>query len=125
MATHQLPPDMVVEMMKNIGFDKLKLLEADERILGALVGTDIEVTLAIQNYNGGVNIKYVAVGNDVVRFLISTSVSGSSDRLAIPSEKERDKRLTITLNVSSDEAQSAGKDIEGNTSSNSHVSNSF
>ncbi|GAB4832938.1 hypothetical protein Ancab_006958 [Ancistrocladus abbreviatus] len=89
MATHQLPPDMVVEMLKNNGFDKLKLFEADERILDALVGTDIEVMLAIPNYmleemsedpdaaaswvdanvtsynyNGGVNIKYVAVGNE-------------------------------------------------------------
>ncbi|GAB4828350.1 hypothetical protein Ancab_035347 [Ancistrocladus abbreviatus] len=88
-ATHQLPPDMLVEMLNNNGFDKLKLFEADERILDALVGTDIEVMLAIPNYmleemsedpdaaaswvdanvtcyfyHGGVNIKYVAVGNE-------------------------------------------------------------
>ncbi|KAJ7956599.1 putative Glucan endo-1,3-beta-glucosidase [Quillaja saponaria] len=89
MTTHQLPPEKVVQMLTDNGFDRLKLFEADERILGALTGTDIEVMLAIPNYmlkemsedpdyaaswvdanvtsycyNGGVNIKYVAVGNE-------------------------------------------------------------
>ncbi|XP_021859989.1 glucan endo-1,3-beta-glucosidase 8 isoform X1 [Spinacia oleracea] len=89
MATHQLPADMVVQMLKNNGFEKLKLFEADESILNALVGTEIEVMLAIPNnmlaemssgldaavswvdanvtayvYSGGVNINYVAVGNE-------------------------------------------------------------
>lgn len=82
-ATHQLPPEMVVQMLKNNGFDKLKLFEADDRILSALIGTQIEVMLAIPNnmleemssnvdaavswveanvttyyYSGGVNIKF-------------------------------------------------------------------
>jgi hypothetical protein len=81
-ATNQLPPEKVVKMLTDNGFDKLKLFEADEAILKALVGTDIEVMLAIPNkmlkkmgedpaaaaswvdanvtsysYNGGVNIK--------------------------------------------------------------------
>ncbi|KAL7259731.1 hypothetical protein ACSBR1_005580 [Camellia fascicularis] len=89
MATHQLPPEKVVEMLKENGFDKVKLFEADEKILGALIGSEIEVMLAIPNfmlepmsqdpefvafwvdanvtrysYNGGINIKYVAVGNE-------------------------------------------------------------
>ncbi|KAK9268911.1 hypothetical protein L1049_000676 [Liquidambar formosana] len=89
MATHQLPPDMVVQLLEDNKFDKVKLFEADERILGALIGTHIEVMLAIPNYmlqemsedpmaaaswveanvtsyhyTGGVNIKYVAVGNE-------------------------------------------------------------
>ncbi|GMP60179.1 hypothetical protein CsSME_00023160 [Camellia sinensis var. sinensis] len=89
MATHQLPPEKVVEMLKENGFDKVKLFEADEMILGALIGSEIEVMLAIPNfmlepmsqdpefaaswvdanvtrysYNGGINIKYVAVGNE-------------------------------------------------------------
>ncbi|GMY35975.1 glucan endo-1,3-beta-glucosidase 8 [Fagus crenata] len=88
-ATQQLPPDKVVKMLKDNGFKKLKLFEADERILGALIGTDIEVMLGIPNnmlqmmcedpgaaaswvdanvtsysYTGGVHIKYVAVGNE-------------------------------------------------------------
>ncbi|KAK4783732.1 hypothetical protein SAY86_018100 [Trapa natans] len=89
MATHQLPPEKVVRMLKENNFTKLKLFEADERILEALLGTDIEVMLAIPNYMlkkmsedlsqaaswveanvtrykywGGVNIKYIAVGNE-------------------------------------------------------------
>ncbi|XP_038699225.1 glucan endo-1,3-beta-glucosidase 8 [Tripterygium wilfordii] len=89
MATHQLPPDKVIQMLKENGFKKLKLFEADERILAALLGSDIEVMLAVPNYMlqkmsedpdaaaswvdtnvtswsypGGVNIKYVAVGNE-------------------------------------------------------------
>ena len=50
MATHQLPPDNVVQMLKENGFDKLKLFDADEKIMAALIGTDIEVMLAIPNY---------------------------------------------------------------------------
>lgn len=50
MATHQLPPEKVVRMLKDNGFRKLKLFEADERILEALTGTHIEVMLAIPNY---------------------------------------------------------------------------
>ncbi|XP_028098263.1 glucan endo-1,3-beta-glucosidase 8-like [Camellia sinensis] len=82
MATHHLPPEKVVEMLKENGFDKVKLFEADEKILGALIGSEIEVMLAIPNfmlepmsqdpefaaswvdanvtrysYNGGINIK--------------------------------------------------------------------
>ncbi|XP_059307173.1 glucan endo-1,3-beta-glucosidase 8-like [Lycium ferocissimum] len=89
MATHQLPPDSVVKMLKENGFDKVKLFEADEVILNALVGSDIEVMLAIPNYmlkdlssdpliaaswvdanvtayayTNGVKIRYVAVGNE-------------------------------------------------------------
>uniref|UniRef100_A0A6N2N7S6 glucan endo-1,3-beta-D-glucosidase n=1 Tax=Salix viminalis TaxID=40686 RepID=A0A6N2N7S6_SALVM len=89
MATHQIPPHNVVQMLKENGFDKVKLFDADEKIMAALTGTDIEVMLAIPNYmlhemsqdpraatawvdenvtswsyNGGVKIRYVAVGNE-------------------------------------------------------------
>ena len=49
MATHQLPPEKVVKMLQENGFRKLKLFEAEDRILEALIGTDIEVMLAIPN----------------------------------------------------------------------------
>lgn len=49
MATHQLPPNSVVKMLTENGFDKVKLFEADELILNALIGTEIEVMLAIPN----------------------------------------------------------------------------
>ncbi|KAJ1441017.1 Glycoside hydrolase family 17 [Sesbania bispinosa] len=48
-ATHQLPPEKVVKMLKENGFHKLKLFDADEWIMAALMGTDIEVMLAIPN----------------------------------------------------------------------------
>lgn len=88
-ASHQLPPEQVVQMMRENGFDKVKLFDADPKILEALTGTDIQVILGIPNfmlmkmsedpgiavswvesnvtsyfYNGGVKIKYVAVGNE-------------------------------------------------------------
>jgi tRNA (guanine37-N1)-methyltransferase len=49
MATHQLPPKKVVNMLQENGFDKLKLFDADEWVMAALLGTDIEVMLAIPN----------------------------------------------------------------------------
>ncbi|XP_031106983.1 glucan endo-1,3-beta-glucosidase 8 [Ipomoea triloba] len=89
MTSHQLPPESVVKLLKDNGFDRVKLFEADEKILGALMGSDIEVMLAIPNvmlqemsqdpnaaaawvdanvtnycYTGGVKIRYVAVGNE-------------------------------------------------------------
>ncbi|XP_057508592.1 glucan endo-1,3-beta-glucosidase 8-like [Actinidia eriantha] len=89
MASHQLPPERVVEMMRENGFDKVKLFEADGQILRALIGSEIEVMVAVPNYmlqqmsedpdfavawvdanvtsysyHGGVNIRYVAVGNE-------------------------------------------------------------
>ncbi|XP_047326184.1 glucan endo-1,3-beta-glucosidase 5 [Impatiens glandulifera] len=89
MATRPLPPKKLAKLLKNNGFKKVKLFEADETILEALTGTDIEVMVAIPNYmlhkvssdpqfaaawveanvttycySGGVNIKHVAVGNE-------------------------------------------------------------
>lgn len=49
MATRQLPPKKVVKMLQENGFDKLKLFDADEWIMAALLGTNIEVMLAIPN----------------------------------------------------------------------------
>ncbi|GMH27337.1 hypothetical protein Nepgr_029180 [Nepenthes gracilis] len=114
MATHQLPADMVVEMLKNNGLDKLKLFEADERILDALTGTDIEVMLAIPNYmlqelsedadaaaswvdanvtsysyHGGVNIKYVAVGNEP----LLQSYNGMYHKCTLPALKNIQEAL--------------------------------
>ncbi|XP_009610855.2 glucan endo-1,3-beta-glucosidase 8-like [Nicotiana tomentosiformis] len=89
MASHQLAAESVVKMIKENGFDKVKLFEADDKILSALIGSDIEVMLAIPNYmlqqmstdpgvaaawidanvstyayTRGVKIRYVAVGNE-------------------------------------------------------------
>lgn len=88
MATHKLPPKTVVQMLKDNGIGKVKLFDADQSTMSALAGSDIEVMVAIPNdqlsamndydrakdwvnrnvtrynFKGGVNIKYVAVGNE-------------------------------------------------------------
>ncbi|KAF6134233.1 hypothetical protein GIB67_010032 [Kingdonia uniflora] len=85
MATHELPPGVVVQMLQDNGIQKVKLFDANDTTMSALSGTGIEVMVAIPNdqlaamndfgrakkwvtrnvthYNG-VNIKYVAVGNE-------------------------------------------------------------
>lgn len=88
MANHKLPPKVVVQMLKDNGIKKVKLFDADQTTMSALAGSDIEVMVAIPNadlsamgsygrakdwvrrnvtrynFQGGVNIKYVAVGNE-------------------------------------------------------------
>lgn len=88
MATHKLPPKTVVQMLKDNGIGKVKLFDADQSTMSALAGSDLEVMVAIPNdqlsamndydrakdwvkrnvtrynFKGGVNIKYVAVGNE-------------------------------------------------------------
>lgn len=48
-ATHQLPPDTVVQMLKDNGIDKVKLFDAADSTMAALAGTNIEVVVAIPN----------------------------------------------------------------------------
>ncbi|KAK2982031.1 hypothetical protein RJ640_029259 [Escallonia rubra] len=88
MATHKLPPKLVVQMMKDNGIQRVKLFDADQSTMDALAGSGIEVMVAIPNdqlqvmtsydrakqwvrrnitrynFNEGVKIKYVAVGNE-------------------------------------------------------------
>ncbi|KAG6597709.1 Glucan endo-1,3-beta-glucosidase 8, partial [Cucurbita argyrosperma subsp. sororia] len=88
MANHKLPPKTIVRMLKDNGIQKVKLFDADQSTMGALAGTGIEVMVAIPNdqlsamgdyqraqkwvqrnvtrynFDGGVTIKYVAVGNE-------------------------------------------------------------
>lgn len=89
MATHQMLPSTVVQMIKDNGIKKVKLFESDSWTVSSLAGTGIEVMVAIPNdklskfsgkyehaqdwvkhniskhiYDGGVDIKYVAVGNE-------------------------------------------------------------
>ncbi|GAU48466.1 hypothetical protein TSUD_324160 [Trifolium subterraneum] len=87
-ATHKLPPETVVKMLKDNGIQKVKLFDADDTTMSALAGSGIEVMVAIPNnqlavmndykraqywvrknvtrynFDGGVKIKYVAVGNE-------------------------------------------------------------
>ncbi|GAB4851444.1 hypothetical protein Ancab_030846 [Ancistrocladus abbreviatus] len=103
-ATHKLPPKTVVQMLKDNGIKKVKLFDTDQSTMNALAGTDIEVMVAIPNdqlaamndysrakdwvqrnvtrynFDGGVSIKYVAVGNEP--FL--TSYNGSFINTTFP-----------------------------------------
>ncbi|KAE8710456.1 Glucan endo-1,3-beta-glucosidase 8 [Hibiscus syriacus] len=48
-STHPLPPDIVVRLMKDNGFDKVKLFEADPFALKALGKSGIQVMVGIPN----------------------------------------------------------------------------
>ncbi|XP_043713875.1 glucan endo-1,3-beta-glucosidase 6-like [Telopea speciosissima] len=88
-ATHPLPPDSVVGMLKNNGFQKVKLFDPEPGVLRALGKSGIEVMVGIPNEmlatlassvkaaetwveknvsthitSNTVNIRYVAVGNE-------------------------------------------------------------
>ncbi|KAF9591277.1 hypothetical protein IFM89_003228 [Coptis chinensis] len=106
-SQYRLPPKVVVQMLKDNNLTKVKLFEMDDSIMKALAGTDIEVMVAIPNYllrtmtspnaatkwveknitqyigKGGVNIKYVGVGNEP--FL--TSYNGSYVNATYPALK--------------------------------------
>uniref|UniRef100_A0A0E0JVC8 glucan endo-1,3-beta-D-glucosidase n=1 Tax=Oryza punctata TaxID=4537 RepID=A0A0E0JVC8_ORYPU len=87
-ASHPLSPDTVVQMLKDNGFDKVKLFDAGEGTMSALRKSGLEVMVGIPNdmlvnmatsmkaannwveqnvssyLNDGVKIRYVAVGNE-------------------------------------------------------------
>ncbi|XP_076944040.1 glucan endo-1,3-beta-glucosidase 5-like [Bidens hawaiensis] len=87
-ATHPLSPNIVVKLMKDNGFNKVKLFEAEPWVLDALRNSGIQVMLGIPNdllaplasgvsiaenwvtknvssyVSRGVDIRYVAVGNE-------------------------------------------------------------
>ncbi|XVF24260.1 hypothetical protein REPUB_Repub13aG0112300 [Reevesia pubescens] len=88
-ATHSLPPSTVVRMLKDNGFQKVKLFDADDTILKALGKSGIQVMVGIPNdmlltlansvqaaedwvshnlsshlSSNAVDIRYVAVGNE-------------------------------------------------------------
>ncbi|CAH9086128.1 unnamed protein product [Cuscuta europaea] len=104
LSLHKLSPPKVVDLLKYNGIWKVKLFEADPDVLRALMGSGIEVMVGIPNellsliassssaadlwvsqnvtrymVRGGVNIKYVAVGNEP--FLTSYSGQYQSDVL--------------------------------------------
>ncbi|XP_072983065.1 glucan endo-1,3-beta-glucosidase 8-like isoform X1 [Typha latifolia] len=112
--SHPMLPKTVVQMLKANGIGKVKLFDADSWTVSALAGTGMEVMLAIPNdqlarmssrygnaqkwvkenvtkhdFNGGVNIKYVAVGNEP--FL--QSYNGSFLHTTLPALKNIQKAL--------------------------------
>lgn len=49
MATHRLPDDLIVQMLIDNGFTKVKLFDAAEETMRALSGSEIEVMIGIPN----------------------------------------------------------------------------
>ncbi|PNX72227.1 glucan endo-1,3-beta-glucosidase 8-like protein, partial [Trifolium pratense] len=89
LATNPIDPHIVVNMIKDNGIKRVKIFDTDPWILGAFAGTDIEVMVGIPNdqlkklskdmdeaedfvkhnvskhmHDGGVNIRYISVGNE-------------------------------------------------------------
>ncbi|CAA6666246.1 unnamed protein product [Spirodela intermedia] len=113
MMSHQMLPTAVVAMLKANGIKKVKLFDADHWTVSALAGSGIEVMVAIPNdqlrrmtrydsarewvkqnvtrysFRGGVNIKYVAVGNEP--FL--KSYNGSFLKTTLPALKNIQRAL--------------------------------
>ncbi|EEF32127.1 glucan endo-1,3-beta-glucosidase 8 [Ricinus communis] len=114
-ASHPLPPDIVVKMLKDNNINRVKLFDADAWTVNALAGSGIEVMVAIPNNmlqyiadsvdnakdwvkenvteylrgQGGVDIRYVAVGNEP--FL--ASYNGSYDKTTFPALQNVQKAL--------------------------------
>ncbi|XP_072999460.1 glucan endo-1,3-beta-glucosidase 8-like [Typha latifolia] len=103
-STHRFPPKNISQLLQDNGIKKVKLFDAAESTMSALAGTGIEVMIAIPNdmlaamndydtakkwvqknvtrynFEGGVNITYVAVGNEP--FL--KSYNGTFDNTTFP-----------------------------------------
>ncbi|KAE8676562.1 Glucan endo-1,3-beta-glucosidase 8 [Hibiscus syriacus] len=114
LTSHPIDPKIVVQLLNDNGFKKVKLFDSDPRMVAFLAGTGIEVMLGIPNdqleflsidyeyakewvqenctshlRHGGVNIKYVAVGNEP--FL--TSYKGRFTKTAFPAMKNIQRAL--------------------------------
>ncbi|KAK9271919.1 hypothetical protein L1049_002285 [Liquidambar formosana] len=113
-SSHLIHPSIVVGMLKDNGIKKVKLFDADSWTVSALAGSGIEVMVAIPNnqlvhlsgsyshakdwvkenvtkhlYSGGVDIRYVAVGNEP--FL--TAYNGTYMKPTFPALKNIQKAL--------------------------------
>ncbi|KAL3721586.1 hypothetical protein ACJRO7_033998 [Eucalyptus globulus] len=114
MMSHPLSPSIVVGMLKDNHINKVKLFDADSWTVSALAGTNMEVIVGIPNdqlkkladsydhakdwvkenvtkhlYDGGVDIRYVAVGNEP--FL--KSYNGSNTKTTLPALENIQKAL--------------------------------
>ncbi|KAG0530349.1 hypothetical protein BDA96_05G178200 [Sorghum bicolor] len=113
MSTRRLPPKVIARLLTDNGFRKVKIFDADERTMKGLAGTGIETMIAVPNdmlaavadydrarqwvkdnvtkytFDGGVNIKFVAVGNEP--FL--KAYNGSFDHVTVPALKNIQRAL--------------------------------
>ncbi|KQJ88117.1 glucan endo-1,3-beta-glucosidase 8 [Brachypodium distachyon] len=113
MATRRLPPKTMARLLRDNGFSKVKIFDADESTMSGLAGTGIEAMIAVPNdllaavsdfdgarkwvranvtkyaFRGGVNIKFVAVGNEP--FL--KAYNGTYDNVTVPALKNIQRAL--------------------------------
>ncbi|XP_047321143.1 glucan endo-1,3-beta-glucosidase 8-like [Impatiens glandulifera] len=114
-ASHTLPIDIIVKLCQDNMFHKVKLFDANPKTIEAFVSSNIELTIAIRNtdleriagsysealtwvhvhvnsyaVHGGVNIKYVAVGNEP----FSKRYNGIYLNSTLPAIKNIQKALT-------------------------------
>nr|POE68569.1 glucan endo-1,3-beta-glucosidase 5 [Quercus suber] len=114
-ATHPLPPATVVKMLRDNGFQTVKLFDADSTTLNALKNSGIQVMVGIPNdmlytlansvqaaenwvaknvsahvSSNGVDIRYVAVGNEP--FL--TTYNGTFEAITLPALQNIQSALT-------------------------------
>lgn len=74
-ASHPLPPDIVVRLLKDNGFDKVKLFEAEPWVLKALGRSGIQVMLGIPNEFLAPLASSVTVAEQWVMQNVSTFIS--------------------------------------------------
>ncbi|NP_001140660.1 Glucan endo-1,3-beta-glucosidase 8 isoform 1 precursor [Zea mays] len=113
MSARRLPPKVMARLLTDNGFTKVKIFDADERTMKGLAGTSIETMIAVPNdmlaavadydrarrwvrdnvtkytFDGGVNIKFVAVGNEP--FL--RAYNGSFDHVTVPALRNIQRAL--------------------------------
>lgn len=78
-ATHPLSPNIVVKLMKDNGFNKVKLFEAEPWVLNALKNSGIQVMLGIPNDFLAPLASGVAVAEAWVTKNVSAYVSSGVD----------------------------------------------
>ncbi|KGN61959.1 glucan endo-1,3-beta-glucosidase 8 [Cucumis sativus] len=137
MASHPLNPNIVVNLLEDNGIKKVKLFDSDSWTVSALAGSKIETIVGIPNdqleslasdynhakdwvkenvtahiYDGGVNIRYIAVGNEP--FL--TAYNGTYIKLTFPAmqniqkaldEAGYSKKIKVTCPLNADVYESA------------------
>ncbi|KAG7027111.1 Glucan endo-1,3-beta-glucosidase 8 [Cucurbita argyrosperma subsp. argyrosperma] len=114
LASHPLKPSIVVNLLKDNGIKKVKLFDSDTWTVSSLAGSKIETIIGIPNdrlkkfaesyneaknwvkdnvtvhmYDGGVDIRYVSVGNEA--FL--TAYNGSFVNVTFPAMQNVQKAL--------------------------------
>ncbi|EFJ32621.1 hypothetical protein SELMODRAFT_86140 [Selaginella moellendorffii] len=131
MSSHLLPPKVVARLLRANNITRVKLFDADFAMVRAFAGTDIEVMVAIPNdmlemmatstdaaerwvkrnvtrflIDGGVKIKYVAVGNEPFltayngSFISSTLPAAVNIHQALVKHKVADEiKVTVPLNA--------------------------